>query len=95
MKAILLCAGYATRLRPLTENCPKHLLEVKGKPIISHVIDKIRSLPLDGIYVVTNNKFFTHFQEWSHKLEKLPFPLKVLNDGTLSNNDRLGSIGDV
>lgn len=95
MKAILLCAGYATRLRPLTENCPKHLLEVKGKPIISHVLDKIRTLPLDGIYVVTNNKFYKQFEAWSRETDDLGIPLKVLNDGTLSNEDRLGSIGDV
>lgn len=95
MKAILLCAGYATRLRPLTENCPKHLLEVKGKPIITHVLDKIRDVPLDGIYVVTNNKFFNHFDEWSKTVTHLDVSLKVLNDGTLSNEDRLGSIGDV
>ena len=54
MKAILLCAGYATRLRPLTDNCPKHLLEVGGKSILSHVVDKILRLPIDAIYVVTN-----------------------------------------
>lgn len=95
MKAILLCAGYATRLMPLTENCPKHLLEVKGKPIITHVLEKILDLPLDGIYVVTNNKFHTHFMEWRKKLPKLPMPVQVINDGTLSNEDRLGSIGDV
>ncbi|MHC4941840.1 MAG: nucleotidyltransferase family protein [Planctomycetota bacterium] len=95
MKAILLCAGYATRLRPLTENCPKHLLEVKGKPIITHVIDKIKELPIDALYVVTNNKFYTHFEEWSRTMQGLKIPLKVINDGTLSNDDRLGSIGDV
>jgi len=95
MKAILLCAGYATRLRPLTDNCPKHLLEVKGKPIITHVLDKIRAMPLDGIYVVTNNKFFSSFDAWSRSVKDLQIPLKVLNDGTLSNEDRLGSIGDV
>jgi glucose-1-phosphate thymidylyltransferase len=95
MKAILLCAGYATRLRPLTDDCPKHLLEVKGKPILSHVVDKLAGLPLDGIYVVTNNKFFTHFEAWHKDRYHLDFPLKVLNDGTLSNEDRLGSVGDI
>jgi glucose-1-phosphate thymidylyltransferase len=95
MKALLLCAGYATRLMPLTENCPKHLLEVKGKPIITHVLEKILDLPLDGIYVVTNNKFHSHFKGWQENLPDLPVPVKVINDGTLSNDDRLGSIGDV
>lgn len=95
MKAILLCAGYATRLRPLTDNCPKHLLEVGGKSILSHVIDKIVRLPIDTIYVVTNNKFASHFERWHAEAYKVDVPLKVLNDGTLSNEDRLGSIGDV
>jgi len=95
MKAILLCAGYATRLKPLTDDCPKHLLEVKGRPIISHVLEKIAHLPLDGIYVVTNNKFHAHFEDWARKTTGCSIPIKVLNDGTLSNEDRLGSIGDM
>lgn len=95
MIAILLCAGYATRLYPLTEDCPKHLLEVKGKPILSHVVDKLEGLPLDSVHVVTNNKFYSHFEAWGRERYRLPMPLTVHNDGTLSNEDRLGSIGDV
>jgi glucose-1-phosphate thymidylyltransferase len=95
MKAILLCAGYATRLRPLTDDCPKHLLEVGGKTILDHVVDKISRLPLESIYVVTNNKFFTHFESWRVEHYQKTLPLEVINDGTLSNEDRLGSIGDV
>ena len=95
MKAILLCAGYATRLFPLTKDCPKHLLEVQGKPILAHVIEKIASMPISGIYVVTNNKFYTHFETWRKESYDLDIPLKVLNDGTLSNDDRLGSNGDL
>jgi len=95
MKAILLCAGYATRLFPLTKDCPKHLLEVQGRPILAHVIEKIASLPISGISVVTNNKFYTHFETWRKEGYDLQIPLKVLNDGTLSNDDRLGSIGDL
>jgi glucose-1-phosphate thymidylyltransferase len=95
MKAILLCAGYATRLRPLTDHCPKHLLEVCGKSILSHVVDKIAALPLTGVYVVTNNKFYQNFLKWKEEDYALSIPLSVINDGTLSNEDRLGSIGDV
>jgi len=95
MKAILLCAGYATRLRPLTENCPKHLLDVGGKTILSHVVDKLKNLQIDGIYIVTNNKFYPDFEKWCKESYNLPIPLKVINDGTLNNDDRLGSIGDV
>ena len=95
MKAILLCAGYATRLYPLTKDCPKHLLEVGGKSILSHVVDRIACLPLDEMYIVTNDKFCSHFEKWRNDAYDLPVPIKVLNDGTLSNDDRLGSIGDV
>ncbi len=95
MKAILLCAGYATRLRPLTSNCPKHLLEVGGRPILNHVIDRIAALPLEGIYVVTNHTFFSHFAQWQKERYTLSVPLTVIDDGTSSNTDRLGSIGDL
>ena len=95
MKAILLCAGYATRLKPLTENCPKHLLEVGDKTILCRVVEKIAELPIDGIYIVTNNKFHRHFEEWKKTRYTLDLPLEVMNDGTMSNDDRLGSIGDV
>jgi glucose-1-phosphate thymidylyltransferase len=95
MKAILLCAGYATRLRPLTDNCPKHLLKVGGKTILDHVLHKTTPLPLEAIYLVTNNKFYSHFESWHQEHYRGTIPLEVVNDGTLSNEDRLGSIGDV
>ena len=66
MKLLILAAGYATRLYPLTLNQPKPLLKVAGKPMLEHVLDRV--LPaggIDGIIVVTNNKFAGHFEEWS------------------------------
>jgi glucose-1-phosphate thymidylyltransferase len=94
MKALILCAGYATRLYPLTENQPKPLLKVGGKEIINHILDKISGLNVEIIYVVTNNKFYRHFLSWKNELDD-EIPIKIINDGTLSNEDRLGSIGDI
>ena len=66
MKVIILAAGYATRLYPLTLTKPKPLLPVAGKPMIDHVIDNLAPISgIDGIYVVTNAKFAGHFQEWA------------------------------
>jgi glucose-1-phosphate thymidylyltransferase len=65
MKAIILAAGYATRLYPLTKDTPKPLLEIKGRPIIDYIIDKLVKLKsLDEVFVVTNDKFFKSFLEW-------------------------------
>jgi len=95
MKAIIPAAGYATRMYPLTENTPKGLLPVAGKPMIEHVIGKILQIKeVDGIFVVTNKKFFKSFSDWQKKF-KSKIPIKILNDNTTSNDDRLGSIGDI
>jgi len=94
MKCIILCAGYATRLYPLTRNTPKHLLIVKDKTILDNVIQKIPTHTVEHIYVVTNQKFYQNFVDWKHGLDGHA-TITVLNDFTTSNNDRLGSIGDV
>lgn len=95
MKAIIPVAGYATRLYPLTKDKPKALIEVKGKPILSHIISKVCGLEgITEIIVVTNNKFFYQFEDWS-KEEKSNVPIKVINDNTTSNEDRLGQMGDI
>jgi glucose-1-phosphate thymidylyltransferase len=94
MKSIILCAGYATRLYPLTLNTPKALLEIAGRPIISYAIDRIKNIgDVDKIYVVTNDKFYNHFVDWNRQCgdEKI----KVLNDNTTSNENKLGGIGDL
>ena len=68
MDSIILAAGYATRLHPLTENTPKPLLKVAGKPIIEHIIGKLEELEIiDKIYIVTNDKFEKNFNVWLHK----------------------------
>ena len=95
MKAIILAAGYATRLYPLTHNQPKPLLPVGKKPMIEHIIDKINTVAdVDTIYVVTNDKFYPHFAEWSVKV-KSKKPIIIVNDHTKSNEDRLGAVGDI
>jgi glucose-1-phosphate thymidylyltransferase len=99
MKAILLCAGYATRLHPLTLDTPKHLLDIDGKPIVEHVLDKMERIDaLDTIYLITNDKFFYSFLEWANEYSaKNPLSKKiaVINDGTDSNENRLGALGDI
>ena len=95
MDAIILAAGYATRLYPLTENTPKPLLNVAGKPIIEHIIKKLEAInEIDKIYIVANNKFEQHFRNWLAAFDAQK-PIEIINDGTESNEDRLGALGDV
>ena len=95
MKAIILAAGYATRLYPLTLNRAKPLLPVGGRPIIEYIVEEIIKIPdIDTIYVVTNNKFYKDFVEWE-KQGNFNKEIIVINDGTLSDSDKLGAIGDM
>ncbi|MEG2235999.1 MAG: sugar phosphate nucleotidyltransferase [Clostridia bacterium] len=95
MKCILLCAGYATRLFPLTENFPKALLKVGNKALLDYILDEVNSIKeVDGIFLVTNNKYSTHFINWAESKNNIK-PITVINDGTLTNDDRLGAIGDI
>ena len=93
MKCLILAAGYATRLYPLTENFPKPLLKVRGKNILDWLLDDIDSTcAVDGYAVVTNHKFAPAFTDWAcgHRL-----PIRVLDDGTESNETRLGAVRDM
>ena len=95
MKAIILAAGYATRLYPLTLNMPKALLPIGGKPIIDHIVAQMDTVEdLDEIYVVSNDKFAGHFEEWA-KTAKSRVPIIVLNDGTTDDSNKRGAIGDI
>jgi glucose-1-phosphate thymidylyltransferase len=89
MKAVLLCAGYATRLRPLTENIPKPLLPVGGRPMLDWILDRAGE-GTDDVHVVTNARYADQFEEWARGR-----PVAVHNDGTTTNEDRLGAIGDL
>jgi len=95
MKAVILAAGYATRLYPLTKDKPKPLLTVGDKPIIEHIIGKLEAVPeIDEIHVVTNDKFHKNFHDWSDHFQTKK-KVVVHNDGTKSNDDRLGAVGDM
>lgn len=95
MDAIILAAGYATRLRPLTESTPKPLLEVAGRPIIEHIIRKLEDMgEIRKIYVVTNDRFEQNFKNWLKDFDA-GIPIELINDGTKSNEDRLGALGDI
>jgi len=92
---LVLAAGYATRLYPLTENLPKPLLNVGNKTILEHIFAKLEAVKgVSEVYVVTNDKFYSTFLNWSKTL-KSTFNIKILNDGTKSNEDRLGAVGDI
>ena len=94
MDAIILAAGYAVRLQPLTEDTPKALLEVAGKPMMEHIIGKVEGLKIGKIYIVANDKFYPNFLDWLHNLNA-QVPVEVINDGTKSNEERLGAVGDI
>ncbi len=97
MNALILAAGYATRLYPLTLDKAKPLLVVGCKPIIEWAVDNLVGVPdVDTIYVVTNDKFATDFEVWSERYQQRhpEFKFKVINDGSTSDEDKLGAIGD-
>ncbi len=93
MKCLILAAGYATRLYPLTENFPKPLLEVQGKTILDWLIDDIDTLgTVDEYVVISNHKFAHHFDKWAAgKAQKVT----VVDDGTSTNETRLGAVCDI
>ncbi|HEX2036156.1 MAG TPA: nucleotidyltransferase family protein [Chloroflexota bacterium] len=95
MKAIVLAAGYATRLRPLTDTIAKPLLPLADQPLIDYVCDKIDQVEeVDGLHLVTNARFAADFRRWSETRRGRLTPV-VHDDGTTSNDDRLGAIGDL
>jgi len=90
MKTIILAAGYATRLYPLTENFPKPLLPVGGRPILDWLLSDISSQAEETI-VVTNHRFFPIFETWSAEKDRV----RVIDDGTVTNEDCLGAVRDI
>ena len=91
MKCIILAAGYATRLYPLTENFPKPLLKVGEKTILDWLVDDVSPL-IDEFIVVSNHKFAGQFKEWC---QGKPQKITVIDDGTVSNETRLGAVKDI
>ena len=95
MKAVILAAGYATRLYPLTENTPKCLLTVGGRTILDSLCDQLEKIVvIDEIVIVTNTKFYEQLSRWQQKRRQRA-AIRVLNDGTSSNETRLGAVGDL
>jgi len=90
MKALILAAGYATRLRPLTDSIAKPLLPVGGRPMVDWILDRIAETSADEVHLVTNARFAGDFERWAADKD-----VHVHNDGTSSNEDRLGAIGDI
>jgi glucose-1-phosphate thymidylyltransferase len=94
VQCIILCAGFATRLRPLTLLQPKHLLPIAGRPMLDHLLDRLAEAGIQSGILVTNRRFAENFTKWngrgSHAL-----PVQILDDGTETNETRLGSIGDL
>jgi glucose-1-phosphate thymidylyltransferase len=94
MKAVILAAGYATRLYPLTLNRPKALLDVAGRPMVEHLLEALGGIEgLDGIYLVTNSKFADAFREWAAGWEGAD--VQIVDDGTVDEESKLGAIGDL
>lgn len=91
MKCVILAAGYATRLYPLTQNYPKPLLEVGGKPILDWLVEDVADV-VDEVIVVTNHKFADILEKWA---VKRPQQIRVIDDGTETNETRLGAVRDV
>ena len=95
MKTIILAAGYATRLYPLTENTPKQLLNVGGRTIMGRMLDDLDAISdVHENVIVTNHKFVNHFKEWMDNATYCN-AIHLLDDGSENENDRMGAVGDL
>lgn len=95
MKAIVLSAGYATRLYPLTLNTPKGLLPIGKKSILDFITDEIEKIDIiDEMFIISNHKFYENFYNWSKKRETR-LKLTVFDDNTTDDSNKLGAIGDI
>lgn len=96
MKCVLLAAGYATRMYPLTENFPKPLLEVGGKTILDWIVDDLAiGGKVDSYVVISNHKFLPHFEKWVAQKRSQGFVMELLDDGSTDNDNRLGAVKDI
>ncbi|NOY61423.1 MAG: nucleotidyltransferase family protein [Calditrichaeota bacterium] len=100
MKALILAAGYATRLYPLTKDRPKPLLKIGDKTIVDYLLARFVEMDvIDDVFIVTNEKFYPNFREWAERTGKSGrYPnlnVHIVNDCTSSNETRLGAIADI
>lgn len=95
MKALILAAGYGTRLYPLTKSIPKALLDVNGKPIVEYILERIEVTPnIKEVYMVVNGKFYKKFEGWQRN-RKSKKPIILMNNGTTDDSNKLGAIRDM
>lgn len=95
MKAIILAAGYATRLYPLTLNTPKALLPIAQKPILDYIVEELITIPLmREVIIISNHRFADHFNRWADS-SRYSVPVSIVDDGTTSDENKLGAIGDI
>lgn len=95
MKNIVIAAGYATRLGVLTKNFPKPLLKIGESTILGRMLDDIDTIPaIDEHIVITNHKFAHHFEEWKQTVHYTK-PITIVDDGTETNDTRLGAVCDL
>ena len=95
MKNIVIAAGYATRLYPLTENFPKPLLKIGDRSILERMLDDIDKIPeIEGHVIVTNHKFAPIFEQWLSEVDYTK-PIEIIDDGTETNETRLGAVRDL
>ena len=92
MKCLILAAGYATRLYPLTENFPKPLLPVGDSTILDRLVDDIAGADVSEFIVISNHKYISHFEKWS---SEKPYKIRLFDDGTTENEGRLGAVRDM
>ena len=97
MKNIIIAAGYATRLYPLTENFPKPLLKIGGSTILGRILEDVDKFPeIDEHIIVTNHKFAHIFEDWAkNECDGINKPIKIIDDGTSTNETRLGAVKDL
>ena len=95
MKSIILAAGYATRLYPLTENFPKPLLEIAGKSILDRLLEDLDAISdINEHVIISNHRYFEHFESWKKNCS-LKKPVTIIDDGSVSNETRLGAVKDI
>ena len=97
MKSIILAAGYATRLYPLTENRPKPLLEIGDCTILDLLIKNVDDIDdIDSHFIISNHKFYSQFYQWAQKAApSLHHPVTIIDDGSETNEQRIGAVGDL
>ena len=94
MRGLVLAAGFATRLYPLTRDRAKPLLDVGGRPVLSRLLDRLAGVELSELCVVTNGRFHDQFEAW-RAAEERPYPIRLVNDGAQDAEHRLGAVRDM